>query len=199
MSGGKVLISAILLFVLSSSFIQSQDALKQGVYYLSGGIGFSSSNNEVKGIYGSKTKSTTFIVQPSFSYFIMDRLSIGPDFSFVYSEYEEEYNYYYESYYNNSYKRIFRHYGVGADLRYYFPGTTVVPLIGVSGSYYKSGGHGNYQEGNDFTTFVGLNYFISRNAALEPYISYSMSSYNKPEQTSNAFAIGFRMNYFIVD
>lgn len=188
----KAFVLVLVSFCLTS-ILSAQDALKQGVYYLSGSVSFISSSNEMEDNFGrEKTESINFSVQPSFNYFIVNNLSLGAGVTIWYSDIENTYA-------NHSDSFIFRSYGVGPNIRYYFPGNTLVPLIGASASYRASGGEGQYQEGNDFTFFAGVNYFLSRGAAIEPFVSYSIGSMNKPEQDIKQFSIGVRMNYFIVN
>ncbi len=195
----------VFFLVIFSLFYNSplfpQDALKKGVYNLSGSISYSyskstSSSNEP--YYNSGTaniKETYISMTPSFSYFIMNNLSIGGSISYYYAETE----YSLSNTTNPSLvfpKSISRNFGIGPSIRYYFSGNIIVPFLGISDFYSKN--INSKQEGNIFTAVGGINYFLSNSVALEPFLSYSLSTYNKPNQNTNTFSIGFRINYFII-
>ncbi len=195
----------VFFLVIFSLFYNSplfpQDALKKGVYNLSGSISYSyskstSSSNEP--YYNSGTaniKETYISMTPSFSYFIMNNLSIGGSISYYYAETE----YSLSNTTNPSLvfpKSISRNFGIGPSIRYYFSGNIIVPFLGISEFYSKN--INSKQEGNIFTAVGGINYFLSNSVALEPFLSYSLSTYNKPNQNTNTFSIGFRINYFII-
>jgi hypothetical protein len=200
-----VKIYKVFFLVIFSLFYNSplfpQDALKKGVYNLSGSISYSyskstSSSNEP--YYNSGTaniKETYISMTPSFSYFIMNNLSIGGSISYYYAETE----YSLSNTTNPSLvfpKSISRNFGIGPSIRYYFSGNIIVPFLGISEFYSKN--INSKQEGNIFTAVGGINYFLSNSVALEPFLSYSLSTYNKPNQNTNTFSIGFRINYFII-
>ncbi|MHB9014305.1 MAG: hypothetical protein ACYC49_19005 [Ignavibacteriaceae bacterium] len=132
---------------------------------------------------------------PSFSYFIMNNLSIGGSISYYYAETEISLS----NTTNPSSvfpKSISRNFGIGPSIRYYFSGNIIVPFLGISDFYSKN--INSKQEGNIFTAVGGINYFLSNSVALEPFLSYSLSTYNKPNENTNTFSIGFRINYFII-
>ena len=120
----------------------------------------------------------------------MDNLLLGGSISFYYSELS------YETSHSN-FKSIHRQFQIGPSIRYYFSELSLNPFIGASANYSKS--ISSEQEGYTISAMVGINYFISNSAAIEPYFQYSIGSYNKPDQDINTFSIGFRMNYFIVN
>ncbi len=186
MKTNKVLFSVI-IFILCNSFLFSQDALKKGVYNLSGGISYSNSKTTLS---NETSKQFSFSIVPSFNYFIIDNLLIGSSISFNYNEFELSSN-------SFNYKSINRQFGIGPNIRYYFAGLNIIPFIGISASYSKA--ISSKQEGNNFSIMAGINYFLSNSVALEPYLAYSLSSYNRPEQDTNTFTFGFRMNYFIIN
>jgi len=180
-----LLITSIMLF--GNSFLFPQDALKQGVYSLSGSLSYSYSKTNIS---DETFKQSGFSIEPSLNYFLIDNLLLGSNISFNYSEVEFSYE---DIVYHEN---IYRQFGIGPNIRYYFIGYNVIPFIGFSAKYSKA--ITTKQEGNDFSAFIGINYFISRSAALEPYLAYSISSFNKPKQDINTFIFGFRINYFIV-
>lgn len=189
MKTNKVLF-AVILFSISSSFLFAQDALKKGVYNLGGSISYSHSENS-QDQSGLPTSSvTSILLSPYFGYFFIDNLSIGASLSFVYYESELEFQ-------NYNSKSFFRQFELGPSIRYYFDGEKVIPFLGASGSYSKS--VDSEQDGNVFTFFGGINYFISKSVALEPFLSYSINSLNNPDQTVKTFSVGIRVNYFVIN
>ena len=191
MKSKKVL--SITIFLLFNSFMFSQPALKKGVYYLGGSIEFTTSKNTMNESFGftSTVKETYLLFQPSFSYFIIDNLSIGTSVLYFYEETEISYQS------SNNQKSIYRQLGIGPSIRYYFGGNNIVPFVGVGDSYSKS--IDSEQENNMFTITGGIDYFLSKSIGLEPFLSYSIIHYTKPDQSINNFSIGLRINYFIIN
>ena len=197
----KLIVLIIFLFVYDSPLF-SQDALKKGVYSLSGSISYSyskSTSSLDEPYYNSgvnNIKETYISMTPSFSYFIINNLSIGGSISYNYAETEVSLS-------NNVNpsitipKSISRNFGIGPNIRYYFGGKLIVPFLGVSDFYSKD--VNSKQEGNIFTAEGGINYFLSNSVALEPFLSYSLKAFNNPNTNTNTFSIGFRINYFIIN
>ncbi|MHB8339222.1 MAG: hypothetical protein ACYDEE_17540 [Ignavibacteriaceae bacterium] len=191
----------VIFSLFYNSLLFPQDALKKGIYNLSGSISYSyskstSSSNEPYYNSGiANIKETYISMTPSFSYFIMNNLSIGGSISYYYAETEISLS----NTTNPSSvfpKSISRNFGIGPSIRYYFSGNIIVPFLGISDFYSKN--INSKQEGNIFTAVGGINYFLSNSVALEPFLSYSLSTYNKPNENTNTFSIGFRINYFII-
>lgn len=180
-----------IIIVLLSSISFPQIALKQGVYSLSGGGDYSYTKNTMP---EASTKIYSFTVAPTFSYFVIDYLLIGGKFSFNYNENQTDFS----SRFNNiSIKTIRRQFGIGPIIRYYFTGFNIIPFAEIGYSY--SNEISSDQDGNTFLFSAGLNYFLSNSVALEPFLAYSIGSFNNPEQDINTFSIGIRINYFIVN
>jgi len=176
----------ITFIFLYSSLLFSQEALKQGVYNLSGSISYSNSKNSYT---DGTSKQFNFSISPELNYFVIDNLLVGANIGFQYSENE---------YSSDSFNFTFinRQIGIGPNIRYYFSGLNVSPFVGVSASYFKEIGY--ELEGNNFTFMTGINVFLSNSAALEPFIAYSISSLNS-DNNQNSFVIGVRMSYFILN
>ena len=178
------------LFIFSLLFTHisfSQEALKKGVYNLSGNILYSYSSQTYP---GGSWDEFGFSIAPGINYFIMDNLMLGGNVSFYYEEIESSYN-------NNTIitKGINRRYGIGPTLRYYFSLPNISPFIGVEADYWKL--VGSDADGKSFTGMIGINYFISNNAAIEPYLAYTISSYGTDDVKT--FSLGFIMSYFILN
>ncbi len=181
------ILSVIIFLFLSSTFLFPQEALKKGVYNLSGGITYSNSKNTTS---DETIKNFNFSISPALNYFVIDNLLLGGSVSFYYSELSYKSS-------RSDFKNINRQFQIGPGIRYYFSELSFNPFIGASANYSKS--ISSEQEGNNISAMVGINYFISNSAAIEPYFQYTIGSYNKPDQDINTFSIGFRMNYFIVN
>jgi hypothetical protein len=178
----------IIILVLCSNYVLSQDALKQGVYNLGGSVAFSYSENTMSGFINSeyeKTKTTQIQISPSFNYFVIDNLLIGGNLTLYYSETKI-----------GAQKFYSRQYGIGPNIRYYFKGSEVIPFIGAGVNYFTTGS--NDLDGIGLSAVAGINYFLSGSAAVEPYLQYSYNSYKHPDQNTNSISIGIRMNYFIM-
>ncbi|OGU28610.1 MAG: hypothetical protein A2057_17130 [Ignavibacteria bacterium GWA2_35_9] len=185
MKTSKVLFVIVLFFLTNSFLFSQEDALKQGVYSLGGSLSFSYSKNT----YSEGTsKQSYFSLAPSLNYFVIDHLLIGGNVSFQYSENE---------YSSNSFnsKNINRSFGIGPDIRYYFLMSNINPFIGAGFNYFKA--IGEEFEIKEYMVIAGINYFLSSNAAIEPYLAYSITSVSS-DQDINSFSIGIRMNYFIL-
>ena len=183
-------VSLILLLLSSTLFPQS--ALKQGVYSLSGGISFSSSKNKSD---ISSDKRLAISISPSFNYFILDNLLVGGNISYNYLESGVEFSSSRPVAFNN-FKMINRQFGFGPNVRYYFKGASIIPFAEVEYNYIRK--IGTEQSGNFFLAAAGINYFLSNSVALEPFLSYSIGSYKNPDNSTNTFSVGIRINYFII-
>jgi Outer membrane protein beta-barrel domain len=188
----KMFLLFIITLLLSNSLLYAQAALKKGVYSLGGSIEYLNSKNTVNDPYETTTKSSYFRFQPSFSYFIIDNLSIGGSVSYFYSETEIS-----STAYDLNSKYISRQFGIGPSIRYYFETNNIVPFLGVGDAYSKD--IDSEQESNTFNISGGFDYFLSNSIGLEPFLSYSIIHYNKPDQNVNSFSIGLRINYFIIN
>jgi len=179
---------ALLLFSVSfysTSF--AQDALKKGVYSLSGSVTLSSSTNESK---YDETKSLDVFVTPALTYFFIDNFSAGVSFAFGYSELTFKDKLHETTYFH-------RPISIGATARYYFPAEKLIPF--VEAGYRYSNSLSGYEDMNTATIAAGINYFLSKSVALEPYIEYRKTSYSVADQKINGFSTGLRVAYFIVD
>lgn len=191
---------AFIIIVLLSSNLFSQNALKRSIYSLGGSIAYSNSKSTISNVVSDYTlKTNEIFIAPSFGYFIIDNLLIGANVSFIYSETKSE-----SSYRSPlpgldilSITTIRKQFGIGPNIRYYFSGLSIIPF--VEGGYSYSKEFTSEQEGNIFSIAAGINYFLSNSVALEPFLSYSITTYKNPDSDINRFSIGVRTNYFIVD
>lgn len=179
---------AFFLFILFfTSHLFSQEALKQGSFSVGGAISLSSSSNESD--FG-ETESLDILMTPSISYFISDYFAAGISLSFGYFELEWRY-------YKQELKSISRPIAIGPLLRYYFTFEKINPFIEASYNYSNSL-QGN-QDQNSYSIGCGINYFLTKSVALEPYINYKLSHYIIQNQKINTISVGVRLNFFMVE
>lgn len=183
----RIIVVFLFIGILSTKLF-AQNSLRMGVYTLGGSVGLSLANHEDD---FSKDKFTFITVEPSFGYFITNNLLINGRLSFDYSE-----NEYFDKTHGPSYNSIYRFYEVGVGIRYYFNSETIIPFVGVGIFYSKQ--YNAEMDGKGITVSAGINYFLSKEVALEPNVSYLLSSYNMYGQTYNAFRVGISVNYYII-
>ncbi len=179
-----LLIALIILSVGSLSY--SQSALDKGNHQLAGSVSYmqGKTNND----YFSD-KYMDIELSPQYSYFVIDNLLIGGLISFNYNEYEWTSPEHYFS--------VGRMLGVGPLVKYYFRTESVIPFVGASATYTKYLGEDGY--GYEVNLSTGVDYFIAKSLALEPFVQYKLSNDYKPDSDSKSFSFGLRLNYFIVN
>jgi hypothetical protein len=141
------------------SNVNAESPTDKGVYRLSGSISYSNTN---------KNGGTMTSITPAFIYFVYPNIAVGA--SILYWDFKTD----------NSESKT---YGIGPVVRYYFGKDAIYPFASVeytytkdkfesnsSGLSYKSTGHGN-----DVTLGLGIDYFLSKNVALEPIVRYTFS------------------------
>ena len=180
-----LLVVVLVLFVSTNLF--SQDALKRGSYSLSGSITFSNSTSES---IHDETDQISFAMKPGFTYFFVDNISAGLSVSFGY--YESSWKY-------NGHEIIFisRPISIGPVIRYYFSTPKFIPFLELSYKYSNSL-TGN-EDMNSYSFAGGINYFLTKSVALEPYIEYMKRNYLVADQKYSDFSVGLRINYFIIE
>ena len=203
-------ISLIVSISLVSISLFGQDALNKGVYTLSGAVTYSKSNSSMSfadsfSDIDSESEYLKIGVSPSIGYFIIDNLLIKSNLSFLYSENNTNYM---SPIGNISATSIMRNYTFGIGFKYYFRMNGFNPFFGADYGYSNETTGDN--DGNTYTFAVGLNYFISKSVALEPFIQYLTSSsissselFGKgtPRITyeNSEISFGIRISYFVVD
>ncbi|HOJ06746.1 MAG: hypothetical protein HND40_00325 [Ignavibacteriota bacterium] len=198
MKSFKVIAVLILVF-FSCSTLFSQGTIKKGNHTLSGSVSYSYSKNAMdNGSSNYTLKAYNFGFSPAFGFFISNNLLVGGNISFNYNELNSI------STYPNimgtpvtlENKSIRRHFALGPDIRYYFTSFSFFPFLEIVYNYSKELASDQY--GNIFNFTGGINYFISKSVALEPFIGYSIGTYKNPDQDLNTFSFGIRVNYFIL-
>ncbi|MCP4583088.1 MAG: hypothetical protein GY839_15875 [candidate division Zixibacteria bacterium] len=172
----------VFLLIFGSLGYSTDLPTDRGNYMVAGGFAYN---------HDGRIDKTTFILDPSFSYFIFSGFSIGLDFLFC----NESSN----SYYYN-YGRASKTYGIGPKFRYYWisnPDTekvkgSVFPYIGATIHYLI---YEKYSNKGIITPEVGINTMISNSAAIFVEYDYSFHVSQAKPYTSNALVAGF--TYFI--
>lgn len=187
----KTLIFAIILLNLFSNLTTAQDSISKGVYRISGTMGFSISGEE-ESYYKNSEKS--FQLSGSLAYLITNQLEIGGAIGFNYYEHTYEYKYDFSPMKHTEY---FSGIDIGPSLRYYFTTKGIIPFVEASASYSAAGNQGssNKVEISSYSFSAGIDYFLARSLALEPYISYT-KLFHKDDSRYVLF-IGVGLNHFI--
>ncbi len=193
------IIAVLLLSFLFNFLLHSQNAIENGNYSLSGSITYLYSHNTIQNEssdYSSKTN--IFLFSPSVGLFFLDNLLVGGNIAFSYNQLKSELTYRNTIGNPNTIeiKNIRRHLSFGPYTRYYFANLKILPFIEAAYNY--SNELTSEQYGHIFNFTGGINYFVSKSVALEPFIGYSISTYKNPDQDLNTFSIGIRLNYFVL-
>ena len=183
----RSILTIFILFVLIASNVFSQEALKKGSYSLSGSISFSSGTNSAR---SNETDYLNFLITPGLTYFFIDYLSAGINLSYGYYENTWKSG-------TQEFKNIYRSVSIGPVIRYYFSSETFIPFLETS--YRYSNSLSGNQDMNSYSLAGGINYFLSKSVALEPYAAYVKTNYIEDDQKISSISVGLRINYFIVD
>ncbi|HEY5751484.1 MAG TPA: outer membrane beta-barrel protein [Chryseolinea sp.] len=187
---------------------------KKGSFLLGGSLGFSSDKDKSKfsnSTYNYESKSTTFSIRPSISYFVIDQLSVGivTPFSYTKTKVDDQ-------------QATTTTYSIGPVVRYYFPlgdQWAVFPEVAYSYGWMWSKSPyfipttGNIEDlqvngtTRIFQGGVGLVYFLNPSIGIEGKVYYqsSQDSYDRGERigiiqtgndlTSFNFSVGLQI-YF---
>lgn len=180
--------SVTLLLIIISSLSFAQNPLKQGVYTVGGSANFMKSNYKFDNI---EDKFTYITIAPTFGYFVTNNIMINGRLGFSYYESEST------SGYGPTYRGYSRNYIIGVGARYYFDAETIVPFLGVNANYTKRFDPEN--DGRVVGFLGGINYFLSKEVTLEPFISYEFSSSNLSRLKNTTFSFGIGVNYYLTD
>lgn len=175
----------ILIIIFIQNFVCAQSALKKDSYNLSGGFTFAVSNTDHPE-FDSNSKSVVF--NPALTYHILDIFSLGGNISYDYAETKITDD-------SGERKSITRILNFGPTARYYFHNQNLAPFVESSFNY--STVLAKDTEGYSFSFGAGINYFFTKSIALEPRLTYVISSYANPDYNSNTFRIGIGLNYHI--
>jgi len=177
--------------VLASSLAVAQDQFQTGVYSLRGIVSYDASVTNT-GSYS--LRNTTFILSPGIAYFLMDQVEIifAPSYLASTSKYlhVQPGSAFSDgvTYHNLSFMLGFRYY-IPVESVGFFAGS----LAGLSWSKLDrpfSPPTSTYQ------IEAGLDYLISRNAAIEGILTYTRTKFQ--QRTSEIIGIGLGAKYFIL-
>lgn len=176
----------LLLVAACLSGFANADAVtpfKEGVYNLSGSISYSSEDDSRFG------NSTTFYASPGVLYFISPKIAVGG-----------RVNYWRISDDTSRYES----YGIAPAFRYYFTQNDLNPFVELSyefGTSKNASSSGRDYRKNAGIVF-GLNYFLAKNVALVPSVSYRHYKYEFNDSSRDAheqktLSIGVGVSVFI--
>lgn len=182
--------SVTLFFVLFLSVsVMAQSPISKGTINLNGNLSFSSQSFEE----GNENRNV-LILNPHIGYFFADNISFGLSLSYNRISLGSASN---------------TNWGIGPNLRYYFALENVKPFVSIGYLYTETFNSSNDDKwkGSQFRITGGLDYFITKNVALESTISYNFNNdklpdsykgmYKSLDQKSNTFQIGVGINFFI--
>jgi predicted porin len=183
-----ILVMGVIALLAGKAYAEAPT--EKGVYSLSGFVSYSHSKDNASG----DTSKTTSL-NPAGFYFVYPDLAIGTSIQYLDSK-------------NSSFNM--KQYGIGPVIRYYFGKETVHPFILLEYLYTKNkmtfpGSNEFKGRGNDLSFGIGVDYFLSKNVALEPIVQYTFShadnhssiSGTSSSRRSEDFFIGLGINVFI--
>lgn len=175
-------IGFFVMMVVFGLNVFGQSPINQGTISLGGQIAFSSESSE-----SADNNLNTLAIMPQGYYFILNQFAIGGQFLYLRM---------------SSGDNVTTNIGVGPTVRYYLPFEEVHPFINASYAVAKSTFSDSDFEykGTQWTLGGGMDVFISKNVALEPYLSYSWltDDYSDNDTTDrNTFEIGVGIGAFI--
>ena len=179
-------ILALIAMFLGATVIHAESPTDEGVYSLSGSTSYRNTD------YEESDDSYSYLIGPSFLYFVADNLGIGTSLS-------------YGRISGDGYTSTSA--GIGPTIRWYLPVDT---KVFVSASYfYVDGKTENHSIKRDSTrkrwSFAfGFDYFLSKNIALEPSLRYQIDDYEldfgstlSSDDDSKTFGATIGINVFI--
>ena len=151
-------ISFALCLILTINWAIAESPTDKGVHTISGKGSYTRIEPEDEEAY------TNLSIYPAYGYFILNNLSIGTRLEYTASRQDE---YKHESI------------GIGPEVRYYIPIKKIYLFSSISYLYRESetGTSPSYMlemEFNQLFLSIGLDFFISKNIAVEPQLSYSI-------------------------
>ena len=179
---------ATVTFIVFLSFVEihAQDQIKQGVYSLSGSIGYISETSHYSAF---STDISQYNFGPSASYFIVDQIELSFGIGYNHASYTG----------SGSSLQKTSNLSLEFGPRYYFTGEKVTPFIGADGLLQWTSFNGqSYSAPISSYRFIGgVEIFISKAASVEPAIMYEhirMADQNY----NNLFGFNLGLKYFIL-
>ena len=182
---------AAVIFIVFLSFVEihAQDQIKQGVYSLSGSIGYISETSHYSAF---STDISQYNFGPSASYFIVDQLELAFGIGYNHASFT------YASGGGSSLQKT-SNLSLEFGPRYYFTGEKVTPFIGADGSLQWTSLNGqSYSAPISSYRFIGgVEIFISKAASIEPAIMYEHMRMTD-QNYNNLFGFNLGVKYFIL-
>lgn len=188
MSQSKLFFVFFFIMIFSTNLF-CQSPLKRNVYTLGGAVDISFENNKYE-LYSNKAFRIS--ASPSLGYFVTDNILILGRVGFSYYESDYDDSFYMGKFYS-------REYSIGTSLRYYFNSEKIIPFLGTGVDYDYIRYTHDRKDYNIAIIFTGgLNYFLSKEIAFEPFISYSVILRDGTKKYSNNLRIGAGINYYFI-
>ncbi|WP_052172475.1 outer membrane beta-barrel protein [Psychroserpens jangbogonensis] len=197
----KLLIVTILLFTTINALAQdkeeSTNPTDKGNFIVDGSI-FFSTNNSKSQQDGIKIKNKSFGIgiSPKAAYFIIDRLALGIETSFNYTENE------FTNIDGNKSSNISRSFLIGPFARYYLKnGLFGQASLGFGSSKSDSNSFENRSDFFRYQFGLGYAFFLNEHTSLEPIITYqhnkTTSDQSTFETTNNGFTLGIGFTIYL--
>jgi len=159
----KRIILVIGVLVLLAGKVYAESPTEKGVYSLSGSVSYSRTKDNASG-----DTSKRIALYPAGFYFVYPDLALGTSIT------------YYDST-SNGYD--YKYYGIGPVVRYYFGKDTILPFLTLEYIYTRNKNKMSFSglssngtgRGTDISLGIGVDYFLSKNVALEPMVRYTFS------------------------
>lgn len=199
-----VVIMIILTLSLSGSLIAGKSPVKKGNVLVSGGFNFSSSSGDMGTMFGImpielyEENMTQIQFNPSFNYFITNRLALGINLFLVSYSFSD-----------SSYSSSISTFGIGPQIYYFFGGSkkglkikgSLYPYLGVTyifnsnkSKYEESYYSDNYTiKGSTFKTMAGMNIMVSESVGIFGEIVYILETWEDSTGKRIDLSIGFKI------
>ncbi|MBN2000344.1 hypothetical protein JW935_22530 [candidate division KSB1 bacterium] len=177
----KVLLS-FLCFLLFTGITFSKSPTDQGVYSISGGASYSSTSSE-----GSDDNYNVITLAPGFYYFAMPNLAVGGTLTYTNVSMGD---------YSSTTT------GLGPGVKYFFNVGNILAFASASYSFssIKIKDSDDAHKYTDIALGGGVEFFLSRNVSLEPFIGYHImsSKYGDNEASDESkLVVGLGIGVFI--
>ena len=152
----KLLVAAIAVFTIGAVNAQEEGGFSKGSLFVTGAVGFGSEKDN-----NDNSESSSFGIEPKIGYFVSDNIAIGAKLGFGTSEFTDE-----------DFTSETSDLTLGVFGRYYFTPASKFSLFAELGLDYMSSTFdpGDLKENTIGAGLnLGLNYFVSKNFAIEAY------------------------------
>ncbi|MCH7731062.1 MAG: hypothetical protein IIB44_00895 [Candidatus Marinimicrobia bacterium] len=187
----------IVLLITIPTLTVAESFINKGTISISGEMSYKKIDTKQ-----SKSVVTKFSISPGISYFILPSIAIGIKYIYRIDQYD-----YPESYPSDS-KDVIIINELSPEIRYYFTQNKLAPfsLISFTKYFFNTKKYIdsdiydlNKISSNTITIGIGVDYFLTKQIAIEPRITYSFSKeYNRyiGWKENTTLETGFRLNVF---